>query len=224
MQCWNIQSTPEGKAIAVHPAFARMFGYESPEDVIATVKNVATDLFADPQRRSEILRLMAEKPDSRTFENLYRRKTTVRSSANLHVWPVRGADGCLLHLEGFIEDITARKLAESQRDATLEALRDSEIAVSTTLDAMGDMIHVVDDNLQIVLFNDALRQRNEELGLETDIVGKSFTEVYPFFVTEDPQEYDEVFKSGRLLVTEGSNQVGDKGNYHGDPQDPCTWG
>jgi PAS domain S-box-containing protein len=204
------QSTPEGKAIAVNPAFARMFGYESPEDVIATVKDVATDLFADPQRRPEILRLMAEKPDLRTFENVYRRKDGSTFIGTLHVWPVRDAAGCLLHLEGFIEDITARKLAESQRDATLKALRDSEAQYRATLDAMGDMIHVVDDNLRIVLFNEALRQRNEQLGLETDIVGKTIREVYPFLSRKVLEEYDEVFKSGRLLITEGSNRVGDK--------------
>ncbi len=204
------QSTPEGKAIAVNPAFARMFGYESPEDVIATVKDVATDLFADPERRSEILHLMAEKPDSRTFENVYRRKDGSTFVGNLHVWSVRGADGCLLHVEGFIEDITARKLAESQRDATLKALRDSESQYRTTLNAMGDMIHVVDDNLQIVLFNEALRQRNEQLGLDTDIVGKTIHELYPFLSQKVLREYDEVFRNGRLLVTEGCNQVGDK--------------
>ena len=91
-----------------------MFGYESPKDVIATVKNVATDVFADPQRRSEIMRLIAERPDLRTFENLYRRKDGSTFPGTLHVWPVRDTDGRLLHLEGFIEDITERKRAEEE--------------------------------------------------------------------------------------------------------------
>jgi PAS domain S-box-containing protein len=108
------QSTPEGKAIAVNPAFARMFGYESPSDVIASVKNVAADLFANPQRRSEIMRLMAERPGLRAFENVYRRKDGSTFTGMLHVWPVCDANNRLLHMEGFIEDITERKQAEEQ--------------------------------------------------------------------------------------------------------------
>jgi two-component system NtrC family sensor kinase len=103
------QSTPEGRVIAVNAAFARMFGYESPEEVASTVKNVATDLFADPQRRAEIARQIMEQPDSKGFENLYRRKDGSLFTGTLHVWPVRDAEGQLLHLEGFIEDITERK-------------------------------------------------------------------------------------------------------------------
>jgi PAS domain S-box-containing protein len=96
----------------------------------------------------------------------------------------------------------------AQRDAGLEALRSSEAQYRTTLDALGDMIHVVDDRLRIVLANDALKQRTEELGLETDVVGKTIYEAYPFLPQGIRAEYAEVFKSGRLLVTEERTQVG----------------
>jgi PAS domain S-box-containing protein len=87
------QSTPDGRVIAVNAAFARMFGYESPEEVASTVKNVATDIFADPQRRAEIARLIMERPDLKSFENLYRRKDGSLFTGTLHVWPVRDAEG-----------------------------------------------------------------------------------------------------------------------------------
>jgi PAS domain-containing protein len=57
------QSSPEGKSISVSNAFAHMFGYDSPDDAMQSIKNVGTDVFADPNRRSEIIRLMAENPD-----------------------------------------------------------------------------------------------------------------------------------------------------------------
>ena len=68
------QSTMDGKVLSVNPAFAQMFGYESPGEVLAAVKNISTDIFADPRRREEIIRLRAENPELNTFENLYRRK------------------------------------------------------------------------------------------------------------------------------------------------------
>jgi PAS domain S-box-containing protein len=116
------QSTLDGKAIVVNPAFARMFGYDSPEDVLATVKNVTTDIFADPQRRKEIICLMAEKPDVRTFENLYRRKDGSIFPGNLSVWLVKDVDGHVLHIEGFIEDISERKRVEAEREKLIAEL------------------------------------------------------------------------------------------------------
>jgi diguanylate cyclase (GGDEF)-like protein/PAS domain S-box-containing protein len=93
------QSTPEGKPISINPAFANMFGYDSPEDAMHSIQNAGIDLFADPNRRAEIIRLIVENPDLRTFENEYRRKDGSTFVGNLN---------------GIIEDITVRKRSEEQ--------------------------------------------------------------------------------------------------------------
>jgi PAS domain S-box-containing protein len=139
------QSTPDGKAITVNDAFARMFGYESPDEVKTMVKNVATDIFADPNRWAEILRLQQEYPDLKQFENLYRRKDGSTFTGNLHVWPVTDEAGHLLRLEGFIEDITARKLAEG----LLRMQRDLSMALSLTSDLTEVSNKILDVVLQI---------------------------------------------------------------------------
>ena len=108
------QSTPEGKAISVNPAFARMFGYDSPEDAIRSIEDVAAGLFVDPDRRVEIIRLMAEQPDLKVFENLYRRKDGSSFVGSLNTMPIRDSDGRLVRIEGIIEDITERRCAEEQ--------------------------------------------------------------------------------------------------------------
>jgi diguanylate cyclase (GGDEF)-like protein/PAS domain S-box-containing protein len=113
------QSTPQGRAISVNAAFARMFGYDSPEDAIQSIKNVGADVFMDPNRRAEIIRLMAENPGMRVFENLYRRKDGSSFTGRLNTIPITDSEGNLIRVEGIIEDITERKKAE-------EALRASE--------------------------------------------------------------------------------------------------
>ena len=45
------RSTPDGKIINVNPAYARMFGFDSPEEAKRQVNDVAADLYADPSRR-----------------------------------------------------------------------------------------------------------------------------------------------------------------------------
>jgi diguanylate cyclase (GGDEF)-like protein/PAS domain S-box-containing protein len=113
------QSTPQGKAISVNPAFVRMFGYDSIEDALQNIKDVSTDLFVDPNRRAEIMRMMEENPQVRTFENLYRRKDGRLFIGNLNTMPVTDSDGRLIRIEGIIEDITMRRQME-------DTLRDSE--------------------------------------------------------------------------------------------------
>ena len=109
------QSTPEGKAISVNPAFARMFGYDSPKDAVQSIKDVAIDLFVDPNRRTEIIRLMAEQPDLRSFENLYRRKDGSSFVGSLNTMPITDSDGRLVRVEGIIEDITERARAAAEQ-------------------------------------------------------------------------------------------------------------
>ena len=47
------QSTPEGRYIIANPAMARMFGYESPEELMAAITDIKTQVYVDPQRRAE---------------------------------------------------------------------------------------------------------------------------------------------------------------------------
>jgi PAS domain S-box-containing protein len=109
------RSTPDGKFIAVNPALAHMFGYESPEEVLNTVNNISIDLFYDPKSREEILRKIELQPEMKSFECIYRRKDGSKFIGNLNIWAVRNAKGSLLHFEGFVEDITGRKHMEEER-------------------------------------------------------------------------------------------------------------
>ena len=106
------QSTPEGKVISVNPAFATMFGYDSPEEMRNSIKNISSELFADPNRRNEILGLLEIAPSLKSFENEYLRKDGSTFIGQLNISRIHDAAGRLEHLEGFIEDITLRKRSE----------------------------------------------------------------------------------------------------------------
>jgi len=44
------QTTPEGKYLGANPALARMYGYESPEDLIASITDIGQMVYVDPER------------------------------------------------------------------------------------------------------------------------------------------------------------------------------
>ncbi len=109
-----IQSTPDGRIISITPAFAAMFGYQSPEDMLTVVKDVAADLYADPQSRPKIIEALMADFEPVQVENHYRRRDGSVFVGQMHKWAVHDDDGRLLYLEGFIEDIDARKKMEGQ--------------------------------------------------------------------------------------------------------------
>ncbi len=97
------RTTPGGKVVNVNPAYARMFGFDSPEEVKSQVNDVAVDLYVDPSRRNEILRMILDAKGPIVAENSYRRKDGSIFTGSLHAWVVRNREGKPLYLEGFVE-------------------------------------------------------------------------------------------------------------------------
>ena len=112
-------SLPEGTFLRVNPAYARMFGYASPAEMVSAVTNISTQLFVDSEKRSDLLAATLENGGWVYAENRYRRKDGAMLTANMSMRKVLNADGTIAYLEGFVEDITKRKQME-------EALRESE--------------------------------------------------------------------------------------------------
>lgn len=79
-----------------------------------------------------------------------------------------------------------------------------------TIDAMNDSIHVVDTDLKIILINKTFKQWNKAFGLETDVVGKTIFEVFPFLSDKVRDEYRWVIESQRTLTTTEQYPVGDQ--------------
>ncbi|NUU01907.1 putative bifunctional diguanylate cyclase/phosphodiesterase [Herbaspirillum robiniae] len=118
------QTTPDGTYIAVNPALARIYGYRSPEDLIVSLRDIRHQLYVEPERRNEFMRLMEERGQVSNFESrVYRRDGDI-------IWISENARavcdeaGNLVCYEGTVEAITERKLyeAEMRHQATHDAL------------------------------------------------------------------------------------------------------
>ncbi|MFX0123689.1 MAG: PAS domain S-box protein [Candidatus Hodarchaeota archaeon] len=79
-----------------------------------------------------------------------------------------------------------------------------------TLDSMADAIHVVGPDLRFILFNSAFKQWNKELGLKEDVIGRKITEIFPFISDRIIDEYNQVFSSGKPLITEEQTKIRDE--------------
>ncbi|HXE43099.1 MAG TPA: PAS domain S-box protein, partial [Candidatus Baltobacteraceae bacterium] len=121
------RTTVDGHYLLANVALARIYGYESPTELMANIKDIARKLYVEEGRREEFVRLMNERDTLTGFESkIYRKdETIIWISENCRA--VRDGEGKLLHYEGTVEDITERKRAEDQiRRATGELSRSRE--------------------------------------------------------------------------------------------------
>ena len=121
------RTTVGGHYLLANVALARIYGYDSPVQLMASIKDIADSLYVEHGRREEFVRLMHENDTLSGFESkIYRKDGTIIWIAE-NCRAVRDGQGRLLYYEGTVEDITERKRAEEQiRRATGELSRSRE--------------------------------------------------------------------------------------------------
>jgi len=185
------QTTPEGSYLNVNPALARIYGFNTQEEVMARISDIAKLLYVDPARRPEFIRLMQEHGVVKDFESQIYRKdgTVIWISENARA--VRDAKGRIQYYEGVVDDITARKEAE-------EKLRFSETRFRSVWQNSSEGMRLTDELGIILAVNPAFCHivglRPEEL------VGRAYTVIYA--ETEDladmMQKYQQRFAERKI--------------------------
>ncbi|MEG4312558.1 MULTISPECIES: adenylate/guanylate cyclase domain-containing protein [unclassified Microcoleus] len=106
------QSTPSGGYLSANPALAKLYGYDSPEELMSEINNIAQQLYVDPERRLEFVAAMDAENAVSGFESMVCRKDGRRIWVSENVRAVRDSKGNLIYYEGTVSDITERKLAQ----------------------------------------------------------------------------------------------------------------
>ena len=106
------QVSPDGQFLTANPALATMLGYDSPEEVLALATEPRRTLWVDPEQVSKYLQLLEKNGVVRRFEAQFRRKDGALIWVSFNSRKALAIDGKTPINEGFIEDITDRKLAE----------------------------------------------------------------------------------------------------------------
>jgi sigma-B regulation protein RsbU (phosphoserine phosphatase) len=103
-----------------------MYGYDSFEELEANINNIATQLYVDPDRRGEFIRLMQEHGQVLHFESEIRRRDGTRIWISENVRSIHDDSGAFLYYEGTVDDITEIKLAREKLQRTNETLEQTQ--------------------------------------------------------------------------------------------------
>ncbi|MBD0265208.1 MAG: PAS domain-containing sensor histidine kinase [Tolypothrix sp. Co-bin9] len=143
------QSSPDGRYITANPALARIYGYSLAEEVTAN-STIIEQLYVDPNRRAEFVRLMEKYGSVSEFESqIYRQDGSIVWISE-KAYAVRDEQGKLLYYEGLIEDITQRKEAEEELRVFFHAVsHDLRNPVLGTLMVLKNLLARPEENISI---------------------------------------------------------------------------
>ncbi len=167
-------SHPDGRFLRVNSALARILGYDSPEEVISSVRDFKKDLYANPEDRVKAIEEMAQQKGWGFFEADWRRKDGAVITARVHIRLVFDSTEAFQYVEGFLQDITEEKRAREQ----ILYLKEFN---ETIINSMVDSIDIIDKDYTIIFQNSTAKKRFGEG------VGKKCHEFYHGIVA--PCEY-----------------------------------
>ena len=232
------QTSPDGNLISANPALAQIYGYDSPEELMASVNDIERQLYVLPHRRQEFFALMEQYGTVSEFESeVYRRDGSI-------IWisedarTVFDASDEVLYYQGFAEDITLRRLVDVERlrftndletaliaeEKLNEALSESENRLSQLLEAVPVGIFVVDAVGKPCYMN-SWAQKILGKGLVSDVVASNLPEVYQTYCAGSnelyPRELQPIVRALRGEVV----HVDDAEIHHPDRIVPIeVWG
>jgi len=123
------QSTDDGKFISANPKLAEIYGFDSTDELIAGFSNIADDVYANPSRRQEFVRLMSENDVIHNFESKAQKQDGSLIWISENVRAVKNTDGQFLYYEGTVIDITEQKMTD-------EALKESELLYHSLVESI----------------------------------------------------------------------------------------
>jgi diguanylate cyclase (GGDEF)-like protein/PAS domain S-box-containing protein len=127
------QTTPEGRYLSVNPSLARMYGYDSAEEMIADITNLKQQ-YVNPEDREKLAAIYEKDDFVEGFEAQLYRKDRKQIWVSMTARVVRNEEGQIACYEGTAVDITARKhieqLLQSERETFYGILQKAPYGVA----------------------------------------------------------------------------------------------
>ncbi|EHQ36215.1 PAS domain S-box protein [Methanoplanus limicola] len=126
------RTTPKGVYLDINPAFARIYGYNTPKEMIDDIHNIRDQLYVNPEVRDTFRHILDTKGEVKNFiaENRHRDGHSIWISINATA--IKDDSSEEIYYEGTIEEIT-------QQRASMEALERRIIALTRPFESNGEI-------------------------------------------------------------------------------------
>jgi Amt family ammonium transporter len=106
-------TTPDGRYLDVNPALASIYGFATSDALITHFKDIKHQLYVEPKRRDQFIRLLERDKRVIGFESQVRKRDGEVIWITENARAVYDGDGGISYYEGTVMDITDRKRAEN---------------------------------------------------------------------------------------------------------------
>ncbi|HWQ66552.1 MAG TPA: PAS domain-containing protein [Methanospirillum sp.] len=137
------QADLDGTLLKINPAFAKIFGFDTLEEMRTTFNNTYGQIYASTDERDLISHILKQKDEIRGFESerQCRDGSPVWISMNIRI--VLDDYGHALYYEGTIEDNTGRKKANYEKDIALRQVQKNFAELAILNDGIRNPLTVI---------------------------------------------------------------------------------
>ncbi|MBF0118336.1 MAG: response regulator [Desulfobacterales bacterium] len=169
------QITTDGRFLSANPALAKILGYNSSEDLIISINNIASKLYVNPQDMEKFTSILQKEGTVTAFETMLYRKDSAMFWGCLSGQRVLDENGNISHYEGTLVDITERKDKEKAQKEREIADMNREIAEAATKaksDFLANMSHEIRTPMNAIIGLTDLALNTELTSKQTDYLTK----------------------------------------------------
>ncbi|SFM10189.1 ammonium transporter, Amt family [Desulfomicrobium norvegicum] len=139
------RTTTQGRYLQVNPALAKIYGFESPAELMRHYDDISRQLYVEAGRREEFIRTLEETEAIFDFESAIRRKDGSIIWISENARAVKDATGHVICYEGTVMDITQRRAMQQALDRQMalfgQLFEDSPLAIAL-VDTVGRIVEV----------------------------------------------------------------------------------
>lgn len=176
------QATFDGVLINSNMSMAKMLGYESPQELIASIHAIDTDIYVSENVRADFLKKILKKGSVIGFEAEVKMKGGQKIWVSETARKVEIPSQKLIYIEGKIEDITNRKETEQN---LIVAKEQAELANRSKSEFLANMSHELRTPLNAIIgFSEIIKDQ-----------------IFGAIPQGEYVEYsNDIYESGRLLL------------------------